>query len=321
MPDELTLKSIGIRPYPRWYMDAHPEKFADPDGSSRYGWGPTTTPQAPSSSSSLPEVHVQDGVGPQYPFGMDKTKVATSMAAGRYSSNPPSYQPPIPWSAYNAAQQAPPPSTSNGNNGYPCQPGPFPPSRTAYVHQVASARGIPPPSPSIIGGSAECERRIATVNIPKLPSSAFNSDRRRKDTLPPPTPSPLSSSDHRNGLTLTLAPTNTAPLRNRSIFSTGSVTSTFNRHHTPLTPQPAIGTAATPKANGWTFQKGQSQGKIGKGKSSPPAPERVKHKRFFIPPGEATFVENVDGGDWGRKPQSKNGGSDAQEEGEIMDEN
>ena len=247
MPDELTLKSIGIRPYPRWYMEAHPEKFNGSDASSRYGWGTAPATHAQNNENPFETTPSTSTTRTLYPFGADNTKIATSMAAGTYTSNP-LYQPPIPWSAYNAAQQTSTPPLPNSNS-YSARPTPlFPPHRTAYVHQVAAARGIPPAAPSTIAApSIPGSPRLgfANVNIPK-PPSAFNSDRRPNSKLfdPPPPPSPFHGAP-RSGPGPNSNP-NPGPLsilgaaaRNGSIVSNVSIASTVNRRYVPLTPQRA----------------------------------------------------------------------------------
>ena len=49
------------------------------------------------------------------------------------------------------------------------------------------------------------------------------------------------------------------------------------------------------------------QDKEGKrnGKAMPATQERVKHRRLFVPPGEASSVANDDGGEWGTTTTAK----------------
>ena len=310
MPDELTLKSIGIRPYPRWYMEAHPERFGSSDANSRYGWAPTSASHAQSHTDSFETFQSTSGNRTQYPFGTDNAKIATSMAAGTYASNPP-YQPPIPWSAYNAAQQDATPSLPNGTSHSTRTRPPFPPSRTAYVHQVATARGIPPAPSTIVPPSIPGSPQLgsANVNIPK-PPSAFNSDRRPKPTpsLLPLSPLHSASQSSHNPAPLSVLG---AAGRNGSIVSTASIASTVNRRYVPLTPQRAPSFSPASFTTARSSNKEQQKEQKGKenGRLTPPGGERVKHKRFFVPRGASEFVENVDGGDWGMKARSDSVGS------------
>ena len=316
MPDELTLKSIGIRPYPRWYMETHPEKFVGTDTGLGYIWGPTLANHAQSNANANANAfetsQSSSTIQTQYPFGTENAKVATSMAAGTFASRYP-HQPPIPWSAYNAAQQTTVHALPNGKGHNTRRAGPFPPHRTAYVHQVTAARGIPSgPStvaPPSIPGSPHLG--FAHVNIPK-PSSAFNSDRRLNHAASSSQTSPFHALSPRNRPeSNSLSVLGTAPGRNGSIFSNASIASTVNRKYVPLAPEraPDVPPISLDTAVSASTQQRQQNGKEKKKSTSVSGRDRVKHKRLFIPKGAANFVENLDGGNWGTKPESDNGSS------------
>ena len=314
MPDELTLKSIGIKPFPRWYMDSHPERFGPGDAGNRYGWGRGPHPHVPLDNNTSADPRAKAQPGAQYPFGMDNAKVATSMAAGTFAPQSP-HQPPIPWSTYNAAQQSAPQPHTNGYN-HATRSGPtYPPYRTAYVSQINSARGIPPalPPPSIIGSPP---KQAAHVNIPK-PPSAFNSDRRPKIAQTGHTAFPTNQPP--NSL---ISPPKNNNARNPSIVSFGSVASTVNRHYVPLTPSTAITPPSVEKTANSKIAKQDKEGKRNS-KAMPATQERVKHRRLFVPPGEASSVANDDDGEWGTTNTAKMeyGGEEKKLKLEPMDEN